>query len=109
MSVQGGIAYFGRHYRVRPGADLPARLVMRIVVALEAPGRVTYSQPRVAASYDPAAFRASWKINGMVCPPGEVYTDPDVVACTRETFRRHATAPPVAQPTREQLLTALAR
>jgi 2-polyprenyl-6-methoxyphenol hydroxylase-like FAD-dependent oxidoreductase len=75
----------------------------------EAPGRVTYSQLRVAASYDPAAFRAFWKINAMVCPPGEVYTDPDVVARTRETLRQHGTAPPVAQPTREQLLTALTR
>ena len=73
------------------------------------PGRVTYSQLRVAASYDPIAFRAFWKINGMICPPVEVYTDPDVVARTQETLRRHGTAPPVAQPTREQLLTALAR
>ena len=30
-----GIAYFSRHYRVRPGADLPAPLVTRIVVALD--------------------------------------------------------------------------
>jgi 2-polyprenyl-6-methoxyphenol hydroxylase-like FAD-dependent oxidoreductase len=75
----------------------------------ETPGRVTYSQLRAAASYDPAAFRAFWKINGMVCPPEEVYTAPDVIARTQETLRRHGAAPPVAQPTREQLLTALAR
>jgi hypothetical protein len=75
----------------------------------QSPGRVTYSQLRVAASYDPIAFRAFWKINGMVCPPDEVYTDPDVIACTQETLRRHGTAPPVAQPAREQLLTALTR
>jgi 2-polyprenyl-6-methoxyphenol hydroxylase-like FAD-dependent oxidoreductase len=73
----------------------------------QTPGRVTYSQLRVAASYDPAAFRAFWKINGMICLPDEVYTDPDVVASTRETLTRHGAAPPVAQPTREQLLTAL--
>jgi 2-polyprenyl-6-methoxyphenol hydroxylase-like FAD-dependent oxidoreductase len=73
------------------------------------PGRVTYSQLRMAASYDPVAFRAFWKINGTVCPPGEVYTNPDVVARTQETLSRHGTAPPVAQPTREQLLTALTR
>ena len=30
-----GIAYFSRHYRVRPGADLPGLLVTRIVVALD--------------------------------------------------------------------------
>jgi len=77
--------------------------------APETPGRVTYSQLRAAASWDPTAFRAFWKINGMVCPPGEVYTDPDVIACTQETLRRHGTAPPVAQPTHEQLLTALTR
>jgi 2-polyprenyl-6-methoxyphenol hydroxylase-like FAD-dependent oxidoreductase len=76
--------------------------------ASETPGRVTYAQLRAAASYDPAAFRAFWTINGMVCPPEEVYTDPDVVAATRQTLRRHGTAPPVAQPTREQLRTALA-
>jgi hypothetical protein len=75
----------------------------------ETPGRVTYSQLRVTASYDPVAFRAFWKINGMICPPGEVYTDQDVVARTQETLQRHGTAPPVAQPTREQLLSALTR
>ena len=75
----------------------------------QTPGRVTYSQLRAAASWDPTAFRAFWKINGMICPPGEVYTDPDVVARTQETLSRHGTAPPVAQPTREQLLTALTR
>ena len=75
----------------------------------QTPGRVTYSQLRAAASWDPIAFRAFWKINGMICPPGEVYTDPDVVARVQEMLRRHGTAPPLAQPTREQLLTALAR
>jgi hypothetical protein len=74
----------------------------------ETPGRVSYSQLRSAASWDPTAFRAFWKINGMVCPPGQVYTDPEVVACTQETLRQHGTAPPVTQPTREQLATALA-
>jgi hypothetical protein len=38
-----------------------------------AQGRVS-SQLRVAASYDPAAFRAFWKINGMLCPPGSIPT-----------------------------------
>src|SRR5580700_8073757 len=37
----------------------------------QTPGRVSYSQLRVAASYDPAAFRAFWKINGMICLPDE--------------------------------------
>jgi len=75
----------------------------------ETPGRVTYPQLRVAALFDPTAFRAFWKINGMICPPEEVYTDPYVVACTRETLRKNGNEPPVAQPTRELLLAALAR
>ena len=73
------------------------------------PGRVTYSQLRTAASHDPTAFRAFWKINGMVCPPDEVYTDPEVIARTRETLGRHDAVPPFARPTREQLAGALAR
>jgi 2-polyprenyl-6-methoxyphenol hydroxylase-like FAD-dependent oxidoreductase len=75
----------------------------------ETPGRVTYSQLRMAASYDPAAFRAFWKIQGMVCSPGQVYTDPEVVACTQRALRRHSAAPPIAQPSRKELLTALTR
>jgi hypothetical protein len=71
------------------------------------PGRVTYSQLRAAASLDPTAFRALWKINGMACPPEQVYTDPDVIARTQETLSRPGAAPPPAQPTRDQLLTAL--
>lgn len=81
------------------GAPLPP--------AAESPGRVTYAQLRAAASYDPAAFRALWKINGMTCLPDLVYTDPDVVARTRETLKRHSAVPPAAQPTRAELLTAL--
>jgi hypothetical protein len=43
----------------------------------------------------------------MTCLPELVYTDPDVVARTHETLKRHAAVPPVAQPTQEELLTAL--
>jgi 2-polyprenyl-6-methoxyphenol hydroxylase-like FAD-dependent oxidoreductase len=70
--------------------------------------RVSDPQLRVAGCYDPVAFRAFWKINGMVCPPDEVYTDPHVVACTREALGRYGSGPPVVQPTRAQLLAALA-
>jgi hypothetical protein len=45
----------------------------------------------------------------MVCPPDLVYTDPDVIARIHETLKRHSAVPPVAQPTREELLTALIR
>ena len=65
----------------------------------QTPGQVTYSQLRAAASWDPIAFRAFWKINGMICPPGEVYTDPDVVARTQETqAARHRAATRPADP-----------
>ena len=70
--------------------------------------RVSYPQLRVAGCYDPVAFRAFWTINGMVRPPDEVYTDPQVVACTWKALGRHGSGPPVAQPTRAQLLAALA-
>jgi hypothetical protein len=73
-----------------------------------APGRVTYAQLRAAAPFDPAAFRAFWKINGMICRPGDVYSDPHVVARTQEVLRQRGSGPPVAQPTRDQLLAALA-
>ena len=73
------------------------------------PGRVTHAQLRTAAQVDPTAFRAYWKILGVICPPGQVYTDPQVVACTQQALRRHPTAQPMAQPTREQLLATLAK
>jgi 2-polyprenyl-6-methoxyphenol hydroxylase-like FAD-dependent oxidoreductase len=71
--------------------------------------RVTYAQLRAAAMFDPTAFRAFWEIMGMVRRPDEVYTDPRVVACTHEVLRHRGSGPPVAQPTREQLLAALER
>jgi hypothetical protein len=43
----------------------------------------------------------------MICPPEEVYTDPHVVARTREVLSRYGSGLPVTQPAREQLLTAL--
>jgi hypothetical protein len=44
----------------------------------------------------------------MLRRPDEVYADPQVVAATQAALQRHGSAPPVAQPTRTQLLTALA-
>jgi hypothetical protein len=73
------------------------------------PAGVTYAQLRSAALFDPAVFRAFWKTMGMAGPPAEIYTDPQVVACTQEVLRQRGGGPPVAQPTREQLLAALAR
>jgi hypothetical protein len=71
------------------------------------PGRVTFAQLRTAARSDPVAFRAFWKIMGMIGLPDEVYADPDVVAATRKVLRHRRGGPPMAQPTREQLLAAL--
>src|SRR5262249_40590710 len=70
-------------------------------------GRVTHAQLRAAAASDPVAFRAFWKIYGMTCLPDEVYTDPHVVACTRQAIRRQEGGPTVPQPAREILLAAL--
>ena len=72
------------------------------------PGRVTFAQLRSAAPYDPLVFRAFWKVMGMSGRPGDLYTDPAIVARTREIIRDRGSAPPMTQPTREQLLTALA-
>ena len=70
--------------------------------------RVTYAQLRAAAPVDPAAFRAFWEIQGMIRRPAEVYTDPQVVVRTRDALSRLASRPAMAQPTRAQLLAALA-
>jgi 2-polyprenyl-6-methoxyphenol hydroxylase-like FAD-dependent oxidoreductase len=69
--------------------------------------RVTYAQLRIAALYDPTAFRAFWRIMGMMRRPEEEYADPQIVARTHETLREHGSGPPVVQPSREQLLAAL--
>jgi len=71
--------------------------------------RVTYAQLRAAAALDPVVFRAFWKIMGMQSLPEEIYTDPQVVARTRTVLDHQQIRPPMAQPTREELLAALAR
>ncbi len=70
-------------------------------------GQVTFAQLRTAAAFDATAFRAFWKIMGMLCLPVEAYTDPQVVARTQEVLRLRGVGPPMAQPTREALLAAL--
>ena len=73
---------------------------------LSAADRITFEQLRTASLFDPAVFRAFWKVMGMLSRPAEVYADPDVVALTQEVLRHHTRAP-IVQPTREQLLAAL--
>ena len=87
-------------YTISGGAPPPAA---------EADDRVTYAQLRNAAPFDPMVFRAFWKVMGMVCLPEMVYTDPVIVERTHDVIRSRGGGPPIAQPTREQLLTALGR
>jgi 2-polyprenyl-6-methoxyphenol hydroxylase-like FAD-dependent oxidoreductase len=82
-----------------PAPDRPAAIA----------DRIDYLHLRTAALFDPTAFRAFWHVMGMIRRPDEVYADPRVVACTRDVLQRHGGVPPPVQPTREQLLAALAR
>jgi 2-polyprenyl-6-methoxyphenol hydroxylase-like FAD-dependent oxidoreductase len=70
--------------------------------------RVTYAELREAATVDPSAYRALWRVNGMMCLPDEVYLDPEVVACTRAALAWPGFSTAIAQPSREELLSALA-
>jgi 2-polyprenyl-6-methoxyphenol hydroxylase-like FAD-dependent oxidoreductase len=69
--------------------------------------RITFSQLRTAAQFDPTAFRALLTVMGMIRRPADVYTDPHIVARTHETLHQHASGPSNVQPTREQLLATL--
>lgn len=71
--------------------------------------RVSFVDLRTAALFDPIAFRAFWKVMGMISRPDEVYADGEVVACTREVLKQHPSGLPMAQPSRQQLLAALAK
>jgi hypothetical protein len=44
----------------------------------------------------------------MAQKPAEVYSDPEVVASTREALIQNRNQSPIAEPTREQLIAALA-
>ncbi len=70
--------------------------------------RISYTQLRAAAMYDPTAFRGFWHVQGMLRHPEDVYRDPQIVASTRDALDRHKDDPVTLQPTREQLLAALA-
>jgi hypothetical protein len=81
------------------GAEAPDRLATS--------GRVTYTEVRTAAQFDATAFRALWRIHGMVQKPLEVYSEPEVVARTREALARNRGRLAMAQPTRAELNSAL--
>ncbi len=57
--------------------------------------------------YDPVAFRAFWRVMGMQGLPGDIYTDPEVIASTRRVLATPGAVPPPAAPTRDELEAAL--
>jgi 2-polyprenyl-6-methoxyphenol hydroxylase-like FAD-dependent oxidoreductase len=69
--------------------------------------RVTFAQLRAAAEFDPTAFRALWRLMGMLSPPDRIYSDPQVVARTSETLRAHGSGPTMIQPSQDELRAAL--
>jgi hypothetical protein len=64
--------------------------------------RVTFPELRNAMPYDGAVLRAFWRVMGMLSPPEQVYTDPEVVTRTFEVLQAHPPQPP-PQPTRADL------
>ncbi|HEY2205626.1 MAG TPA: hypothetical protein VGH99_14230 [Pseudonocardia sp.] len=71
-----------------------------------AAGRLTFGELRTAAQVDPSAFRALWKIMGMVGTPSAVYRDPALVSRVRAVLALGVPRP-VAQPTRDELRAVL--
>ncbi|TQM11985.1 NAD(P)/FAD-dependent oxidoreductase [Pseudonocardia kunmingensis] len=69
--------------------------------------RVTFGQLRSAAQVDPLAFRAMWRVMGMLGRPSDVYEDPALVARVRDVLAA-GVPPPMPQPTRAELEAALA-
>jgi hypothetical protein len=63
---------------------------------------------RAAMPFDAIVFRAFWRVMGMLANPGDVYTDPGIVARTQDVLRSLGTASATTQPTRAQLEAALA-
>lgn len=71
--------------------------------------RVNFAELRIASLFEPVAFRAFWRLMGMIGRPDEIYADPDVVKRTREVLKDHGRGGlRLDQPSREQLLAALA-
>ena len=61
--------------------------------------RVTFAELRAAMPFDAIAFRAFWRVMGMLAKPDDVYTDPDVVTHTQDVLRSLDTAPVMTRPT----------
>ncbi len=69
---------------------------------------ITFSELRHAGQFDAAAFRAVWRIMGMLGRPSDVYADPALVARVRRTLAERVPAR-MPQPTRDELGAALSR
>jgi len=69
--------------------------------------RITFAELRSAAQFDATAFRALWRVLGMIGRPVEIYANPNIVARTHDTLRAYGSGPSVDQPSRERLLAAL--
>jgi 2-polyprenyl-6-methoxyphenol hydroxylase-like FAD-dependent oxidoreductase len=70
------------------------------------PDRITFGELRSAAQIDPVAFRAVYRIMGMVGSPSDTYHDPALVARTRAVLA-DGNPPSMRQPTRDELEIAL--
>jgi hypothetical protein len=60
-----------------------------------APGvaeHIDFAQLRAAAPFHPTAFRAFWRLMGMLALPSDIYTDPQIVASIRQTLPPYAHA-----------------
>jgi flavin-dependent dehydrogenase len=66
------------------------------------PGRLDFAQLRAAAQTDAAAFRALWRIMGMVGQPADVYEDAALAARVRDLITEHPPARP-PQPTHDEI------
>jgi 2-polyprenyl-6-methoxyphenol hydroxylase-like FAD-dependent oxidoreductase len=69
--------------------------------------RIGFGELRAAAQVDPVAFRAFWRIMGMVGTPSDVYSDAAVVARVRDVLA-HGVPAPMPQPSHAELEAALA-
>jgi 2-polyprenyl-6-methoxyphenol hydroxylase-like FAD-dependent oxidoreductase len=69
--------------------------------------RISFSELRLAAMFDPVAYRAFWRLYGMLQKPEDIYSDPAVVECVRRVLKTPRGFPSANQPGREQLLAAL--
>jgi hypothetical protein len=116
--------HVGPDYQEQAAVDSARLLMLRHAILGEPlpprsatnPDRITFTQLRAAASFDPIAFRAFWKLMFMLCHPDEIYLDQQIVACTHEALTSHGMDvlqprghfdPQVASPSHTELLAAL--